>query len=1095
MSKYGRASGGILVFIRKSLSEYFSYIDDFECGVIFKLQNVFEVPVLYVVCYLPPSNSPFFNQVHFNNDVNGMSILDDKLRQLKMLYPNYNLILTGDFNARTKTLKDFIHDDSSNYLPLPNFYPEDKFQVERCSKDTHGEVNEYGKLLIDMCCTYDIHFLNGRSPGDKLGALTCFTSKGCSLVDYTILSTALHSKVTKFEIGYEDQFTHLPQSFSVKTGITGQNRIIHNAFIQPQVDTSNRRIRPSYTWTEQSLDKLINNELIPDFYCCVNDGKIEEAVSIIVSLLQNSSKEKYNNKQSYILPFKQQPWWDKDLTAAKFLKHKHLRHLKVDNSLIAKAKYRASRNKYKALVKLKKSKYKQKLRQRLENCNSASEFWTFVKHCKSPHKNSSLITSEQWALYFSELFNTENEIDKQFSTCVKDYLLHHDDNCEVCKIDFCSEEQSVNSDITLEEIELVIDNLKLNTAAGIDGVGNDVLVNSKIIIVPMLCVLFNKLLVKGVFPQEWCTAVIVPIHKSGDKDDPDNYRGISLLTCISKIFTKVLSNRLVNWASVNSMINDTQAGFVKNKSTIDHIFVLQTLVTKYLSKTKGRFYSVYVDFSKAFDTVPHLHLFYSLLKRNLHGRVVNVLRNMYSKLKSCILNDGELSENFVCNIGTRQGCMLSPFLFIFYINELVQHVGENNCQGIYLNEHNPNVNLLLYADDLVIVGDHIGRVQKILNALSGFCIKWGLRVNMSKTKCMVYRNGGIVKKYEHLYYNGIKLDNVPYYKYLGVTMSTRLSWSPAQSTLAAQAKKALLVISEVNNKCDYSFKTACEIFDKCILPILTYGSEVWGPYANELIECVHNKFCKLQLGVGASTPTPAVLGECGRDRIYVSCVIKCIKYWLKLISVPTDSLLGASYSFLYNQTKLGKVNWASDVKHILLKYGFGWAWENQFVQHESLFIKMFSDRVKDCELQQWKSDVNSMSKLKTYSLFKENREREGYLNLYLPRRLRVSLARFRTGNHNLEIEKGRHKNLLLEDRLCKFCGFFNSSVAIEDEYHVLFNCIAYHDIRSIFIASETHTSNLYNFVSLMKNNNPQVVISLAHFINKMFKTRKMLCDL
>ena len=75
-----------------------------------------------------------------------MSILDDKLRQLKMLYPNYNLILTGDFNARTKTLKDFIHDDSSNYLPLPNFYPEDKFQVERCSKDTHGEVNEYGNF-------------------------------------------------------------------------------------------------------------------------------------------------------------------------------------------------------------------------------------------------------------------------------------------------------------------------------------------------------------------------------------------------------------------------------------------------------------------------------------------------------------------------------------------------------------------------------------------------------------------------------------------------------------------------------------------------------------------------------------------------------------------------------------------------------------------------------------------------------------------------------------------------------------------------------------------------------------------------------------
>ena len=97
-----------------------------------------------------------------------------------------------------------------------------------------------------------------------------------------------------------------------------------------------------------------------------------------------------------------------------------------------------------------------------------------------------------------------------------------------------------------------------------------------------------------------------------------NYRGISLLTCISKLFTKILNNRLVNWASQNRKISDAQAVFTKNKSTMDNIFILQTLANKYLSRAKGRFYSVFVDFHKAFDTVPHLHLFYSLLKGNIH---------------------------------------------------------------------------------------------------------------------------------------------------------------------------------------------------------------------------------------------------------------------------------------------------------------------------------------------------------------------------------------------------------------------------------------------------------------------------------------------
>ena len=107
--------------------------------------------------------------------------------------------------------------------------------------------------------------------------------------------------------------------------------------------------------------------------------------------------------------------------------------------------------------------------------------------------------------------------------------------------------------------------------------------------------------------------------------------------------------------------------------------------------------------------------------------------------------------------------------------------------------------------------------------------------------------------------------------------------------------------------------------------------------------------------------------------------------------------------------------------------------------------------MKDCELQLWKTDVQSMPKLRTYSLFKETREKELYLSLSIPRKLKTALARFRTGSHSLEIEVGRHKKLSTEDRLCKFCGLSNNSIVVEDEYHVLFHCLAYNDIRNMYI--------------------------------------------
>jgi hypothetical protein len=155
-------------------------------------------------------------------------------------------------------------------------------------------------------------------------------------------------------------------------------------------------------------------------------------------------------------------------------------------------------------------------------------------------------------------------------------------------------------------------------------------------------------------------------------------------------------------------------------------------------------------------------------------------------------------------------------------------------------------------------------------------------------------------------------------------------------------------------------------------------------------------------------------------------------------------------------------------------------------------MKIFRERVKDCELQLWSSDIQNLSKLKLYCNFKESRREELYLSLPIPKRLRLDLARFRTTSHKLEIEIGRHTNVAPENRLCKLCARVNIS-AVEDEVHVLFYCVAYTESRHLFLDCETlNVRNEYTFNRLMNTDNVNTIVNLAKFISFIFKTREQL---
>ena len=229
---------------------------------------------------------------------------------------------------------------------------------------------------------------------------------------------------------------------------------------------------------------------------------------------------------------------------------------------------------------------------------------------------------------------------------------------------------AVNNDITVEETINMAKNLKNNKACEEDQIINEFLSCAVDKIAVPLSSLFNIVLNSGSVPDDWTLGIIKPIYKQKDDiKDPKNYRGISLISCICKLFTAILNKRLSEFVDVNNAIGEEQVGFRRSYSTLDHVVSLQSIIHLYLNKRK-RIYCTFVDYAKAFDSINRVSLCKKITLVNINGRIFKVIYDLYSNAKSCVRLNGIDSEYFTCNVGIRQGDNLSPLLFCIYLNDL-----------------------------------------------------------------------------------------------------------------------------------------------------------------------------------------------------------------------------------------------------------------------------------------------------------------------------------------------------------------------------------------------------------------------------------------
>jgi len=634
-----------------------------------------------------------------------------------------------------------------------------------------------------------------------------------------------------------------------------------------------------------------------------------------------------------------------------------------------------------------------------------------------------------------------------------------------------------------EEIVCAVQKLKAGKAAGPDEILSEMITAAPQVIVPLINKLFNAIFAKGQFPKAWSRSTILPIYKRGDSSVPDNYRGISLTSIFSQVFTSILADRLRHWAETNDLIVEEQAGFRKGYSTVDNIFVLHSIIQRYLKRRK-KVYAAFVDFKKAFDTVDRSVLWEILFTYGVRGKMLRMLQGIYSLVLSCVRGSGDCTDSFECHRGLKQGCKMSPIIFSLMVNYVAKMVIRQGKHGIQLFPDSATIYLILFADDIVLISDTVVGLQNQLSTLKEGADTLGLIVNEQKTKVMVFRNGGHLAEHEKWFLGKVRLEIVNEYRYLGTVFSTRLSLNTLQLDLTRRARAGMLQVMKCMHKLDcVSPDLFFKLFDAQVQSALLYSSELWGLTECSVVEAVHLQAIKRFLNVPTKTPNVFAYGESGRHPLYINAAIRAVKYWFKILSMDAFRYPHKVYLMMLNSS--GGCNWADAIKSVLCKHGFEQVWKDQGTQSVSMFLRELKQRLISEYRSDWSSALFSSSRYSFYRQFKSDWSRENYLNAIDKRVFRSMYIRFRTGFSDLFLHKYRFTNDGSDNMYtCPAC-----CENVECEAHFLLECPVYEDLRRKYFSNLPNSIDRGSVGSLLSTQDTDSIRSIAVFLYHAFKRR------
>ena len=238
----------------------------------------------------------------------------------------------------------------------------------------------------------------------------------------------------------------------------------------------------------------------------------------------------------------------------------------------------------------------------------------------------------------------------------------------------------------------------------------------------------------------------------------------------------------------NNILKDAQFGFRPNLGTVDAVFLLHTIASRYINTNK-RLYCCFVDNTKAFDSIDHYHLWRRFLKIGIRGKLFEIITSMYNDIRCCIRLDGKYSDFYKCFKGLVQGDALSPLIFWLFVNDLENDLMSDNCPPLHTCINEINVSLLMHADDTVLLAESPENLQTLLNSLQGYTQRWCFTVNTLKTKIVTFKSSWRMYDTENWTFDDDNIKVVDTFRYLGLVLNYNGKFYTTQKTLAAQPEK------------------------------------------------------------------------------------------------------------------------------------------------------------------------------------------------------------------------------------------------------------------------------------------------------------------
>lgn len=374
-------------------------------------------------------------------------------------------------------------------------------------------------------------------------------------------------------------------------------------------------------------------------------------------------------------------------------------------------------------------------------------------------------------------------------------------------------------EITKQEIRKALKSLKNGKAAGEDNIPAEALKEGGEVMVDHLHILLNLIWRTGEIPSDWKKGLLVKLPKAGDLSLCGKWRGITLLSIPSKVLTRIILERMKD--AIDQRLRDEQAGFRKERSCIDQIATLRVIVEQTI-EWQTSLYVCFVDFEKAFDSLDRKAMWSILRHYGVPEEMVNIIKQLYDGFSCRVIHDGRLSEEFLVTTGVRQGCLLSPLLFLVVLDWATRTAYAGSERGIQWTLTG-KLEDLAFADDLALLAHRHQDMQKKVDSLGETSQRVGLKISQEKTKVLRINN----KQEEPLRIEGQIVEDVDEFTYLGSKISKSGGTGEDIRARIGKAQHAFKTLRPVWRSTAISVKTKLCIFNSNVKAILLYGSETW----------------------------------------------------------------------------------------------------------------------------------------------------------------------------------------------------------------------------------------------------------------------------